>query len=172
MNTGDRQKTVKKGHEAFLNGGTLQEAKFNGDMRNDLYMWSNLRSEYLSEASVASARTYVAGYRRLVMVAAGTGIRGLAPTRSCRATAFCIARSDGASFRPGTLATRPSTGAFTAAIMDTASGDIPVEASLACMQPRRSGRIKRRYGLPRRWRRFRRAALNASYRKGTRAPGS
>jgi hypothetical protein len=60
VNTGDRQKTVKQGHQAFLNGGTLQEAKFNRDMRNDLYMWSNLRSEYLSEASVASARTYVA----------------------------------------------------------------------------------------------------------------
>jgi hypothetical protein len=61
VNTGDRRKTVKQGHEASMNGGVLQEAKFNRDMHDDLYLWSNLRSEYVSEASVASARTYVVG---------------------------------------------------------------------------------------------------------------
>jgi hypothetical protein len=59
VNTGDRHKTVKQGHEALMNGGLLQEAKFNRDMHDDLYMWSNLRSEYMSEASVASARSYI-----------------------------------------------------------------------------------------------------------------
>jgi len=60
VNTGDRHKTVKQGHDALLNGGILQEAKFNREMHDGLYLWSNLRSEYLSEASVGSAQTYVA----------------------------------------------------------------------------------------------------------------
>jgi hypothetical protein len=60
VNTGDRQKNVSKGHEAFLSSGVLKETKFNRDPADGLYAWSNLRSEYLSEASVASARTYVA----------------------------------------------------------------------------------------------------------------
>jgi hypothetical protein len=59
VDTGDRHKTVKQGHEAVLNAGVLREAKFDRDMHDGLYLWSNLRSEYLSEASVASARAYV-----------------------------------------------------------------------------------------------------------------
>lgn len=62
VNTGDRHKTVKQGHEAYLNAGVLKEQKFNTrDLSDGLYAWSNLRSEYLSEASVATARTYVGG---------------------------------------------------------------------------------------------------------------
>lgn len=61
VNTGDRHKTVKKGHAIAFNGGLLQETKFNREQGDGLYAWSNLRSEYLSEASVASARTYVNG---------------------------------------------------------------------------------------------------------------
>jgi hypothetical protein len=59
INMGDRHKTIKKGHEVYLNAGVLKVDKFDRKEDNDLYAWSSLRSEYLSEASASSARTYV-----------------------------------------------------------------------------------------------------------------
>src|SRR6266571_5955538 len=58
----DRNTTVKGGHELALNtGGKLQARGFNkNEVRqdDDLYRWSSLRSEYLSQANVDVARTY------------------------------------------------------------------------------------------------------------------
>ena len=61
---GDRNVTVKGGHELALNSGAKLKAqgfdkKAVAD-NDDLYRWSSLRSEYLSEANVESARVYVA----------------------------------------------------------------------------------------------------------------
>jgi hypothetical protein len=54
---GDAHQDLKKGHEAELAG--LHVTKFDTKSGDDLYRWSDLRSEYLSEASVATARTLV-----------------------------------------------------------------------------------------------------------------
>jgi hypothetical protein len=56
---GDQHQDVKKGHEEELAG--LQVTKFDTKHGDELYQWSDLRSEYLSEASVSSARTYLVG---------------------------------------------------------------------------------------------------------------
>jgi hypothetical protein len=53
---GDRSATVKKGKEISLTGPTLQAKKFDRDVHDDLYNWSNVRSEYLAEAAAQSAR--------------------------------------------------------------------------------------------------------------------
>jgi len=59
---GDREVKVKKGHEAELTG-SVQVAKFNSKTQQDqLYAWSNLRSEYEAQASAQSAHAiYVGG---------------------------------------------------------------------------------------------------------------
>jgi hypothetical protein len=57
----DRNTTVKKGHELALNNAKLKAQEFNKKQvtdNNDLYRWSSLRSEYLAEANVDTARTY------------------------------------------------------------------------------------------------------------------
>ena len=54
----DQEVELKKGREAHVDG-PLQSQKFNRDEHDSLYAWSNLRSEYLSEASAQSARTIV-----------------------------------------------------------------------------------------------------------------
>jgi hypothetical protein len=56
---GDRHLTAKKGKEVVFTNGALQISKFDRNVHDDLYNWSNVRSEYLSEAAVQSARTYV-----------------------------------------------------------------------------------------------------------------
>ena len=59
---GDREVTVKGGHEVTLNApGKLRAAKFdkNAFAGDDLYRWSSLRSSYLAEANVDAARTYL-----------------------------------------------------------------------------------------------------------------
>jgi hypothetical protein len=56
---GDNHQDLKKGKEEDLAG--LHTTKFDTKMGDDLYRWSDLRSEYLSEASVSSARTYLVG---------------------------------------------------------------------------------------------------------------
>ena len=63
VSTEDRNTTVKKGHELALNTEKLKAESFKKDQfaeNDDLYRWSSLRSEYLSEANVDSARLYVA----------------------------------------------------------------------------------------------------------------
>jgi len=63
VNADDRNVTLKKGHELALNSGKVKGQKFdkkelaNG---NDLYRWSSLRSQYLSEANVDTASIYYA----------------------------------------------------------------------------------------------------------------
>ena len=56
---GDKHQDLKKGKEEDLAG--LHTTKFDTKMGDDLYRWSDLRSEYLSEASVSSARSYMVG---------------------------------------------------------------------------------------------------------------
>lgn len=53
---GDQRVELKKGKETYLSA-SLHSQKFDRDERDPLYAWSNLRSEYLAEASVQSART-------------------------------------------------------------------------------------------------------------------
>lgn len=61
---GDRQITVKGGHELALNAvGKLKAQRFDKKQvtqNDDLYRWSSLRSEYLSQANVETARVYFA----------------------------------------------------------------------------------------------------------------
>lgn len=63
---GNRVVSVKGGQNLVLAGtGDLKAHGFNKDdyKRSDLYQWSSLRSSYLAEANVDSARVYVAnGY--------------------------------------------------------------------------------------------------------------
>ena len=59
----DRNTTVKKGHEVALNSGKIKTESFNKNevtQNDDLYRWSSLRSEYLSEANVDAAQMYYA----------------------------------------------------------------------------------------------------------------
>lgn len=62
--TGDHKTVVKGGHELALNNpGKLKAKEFNKkDVANndDLYRWSSLRSQYLSEANVNTAQLYYA----------------------------------------------------------------------------------------------------------------
>jgi hypothetical protein len=62
VSVNDRRTTVKGGHElAFNTDGKMKAQGFNkNDVRqnDDLYRWSSLRSEYLSQANVDAARTY------------------------------------------------------------------------------------------------------------------
>ena len=57
----DHNIMVKKNHELAFNNSKLKAAGFDKDQvtkNDDLYRWSSLRSEYLSEANVNEARTY------------------------------------------------------------------------------------------------------------------
>jgi hypothetical protein len=62
--TGDRQITVKGGHELTLDTpGKLKAQGFNKKEvanNDDLYRWSSLRSQYLSEANINTAQLYYA----------------------------------------------------------------------------------------------------------------
>jgi hypothetical protein len=59
--SGDRQIKVKKGHEADLTG-LVHVAKFDRKTQQDqLYAWSNLRSEYEAQASAESAQNIFVG---------------------------------------------------------------------------------------------------------------
>jgi hypothetical protein len=59
----DRNVTVKKNHELALNAPKLKAKAFDKKQvaqNDDLYRWSSLRSEYLSEANVDAAQRYYA----------------------------------------------------------------------------------------------------------------
>ena len=59
----DHDTTVKKNHQLKLSGATQKAASFNKHevtKNDDLYRWSSLRSEYLSEANVNAAQMYYA----------------------------------------------------------------------------------------------------------------
>lgn len=59
---GDREIKVDGGHEVDLNStGKIKATKFDKKKyeESDLYRWSSLRSEYLSEANVETARVYI-----------------------------------------------------------------------------------------------------------------
>ena len=61
VNADDRNITVKKNHEVALNGEKIKARGFDKDAvtkNDDLYRWSSLRSQYLSEANVDTARIY------------------------------------------------------------------------------------------------------------------
>jgi hypothetical protein len=55
---GDKHIDLGKGHEAFVSS-PLKAQKFDRDQHDQLYAWSNLRSEYTAEASMDAARTVV-----------------------------------------------------------------------------------------------------------------
>ena len=42
-----------------MSAASLKQSSFDRNQVDDLYHWSNLRSEYVSEANIDSARTYV-----------------------------------------------------------------------------------------------------------------
>jgi hypothetical protein len=57
----DRSTTVKKDHQVDLSSAKIKARDFNKKevtKNDDLYRWSSLRSEYLSEANVDTARLY------------------------------------------------------------------------------------------------------------------
>jgi hypothetical protein len=57
----DHNITVKKNHELAFNNPKLKAREFDKDQvtkNDDLYRWSSLRSEYLSEANVNAAKQY------------------------------------------------------------------------------------------------------------------
>ena len=56
VNQGNEHVDLKKGKETPLDH--LQAQRFDKNQVDDLYQWSDLRSRYLSEASVASAQNY------------------------------------------------------------------------------------------------------------------
>lgn len=59
----ERNTNVKKAHEVALNSDRVKPQRFNKDhvaQHDDLYRWSSLRSEYLSEANVDMANLYYA----------------------------------------------------------------------------------------------------------------
>ncbi len=57
VNEGDSHVDVKKGKQTSV--AQLHTENFDTKQTDDLYNWSDLRSRYLSEASVQSARTYI-----------------------------------------------------------------------------------------------------------------
>ena len=59
LKEGEKTEDLKKGKEVNL--PDLKTEKFDRKQGDQLYRWSDLRSEYLSEASVSSARSYVGG---------------------------------------------------------------------------------------------------------------
>lgn len=61
VTAGDRQVKVTKGHQAPLVGVVKAEKFDPNHAHGSLYAWSSLRSEYVAEASMQSARTLVAG---------------------------------------------------------------------------------------------------------------
>ena len=61
VNANDRNTTVKKNHEVELASARIKASRFDAkavQQNDDLYRWSSLRSEYLSEANVDTARLY------------------------------------------------------------------------------------------------------------------
>lgn len=57
----DRTVELKSGHEVLLNGPakTQKFDKKQTENNDQLYAWSKMRSEYMSEASAATSRTYI-----------------------------------------------------------------------------------------------------------------
>ena len=63
VNADDRNTTVKKDHEVALSGAKIKSHGFDKKevtQNDDLYRWSSLRSEYLSQANVQTAQLYYA----------------------------------------------------------------------------------------------------------------
>jgi FecR-like protein len=63
VSSNDRNTTVKKGREVALNSAKIKATDFDKKevtQNDDLYRWSSLRSEYLSQANVDAAQMYFA----------------------------------------------------------------------------------------------------------------
>jgi hypothetical protein len=59
---GSHRVEIKDGHELNVADGNLKTHGFDKkNFEGDLYNWSRLRSSYLAEANITTARTYVAG---------------------------------------------------------------------------------------------------------------
>lgn len=61
VNFNGQSKEISGGHEIALNGGPLKSVHFDKKSRDDLYVWSNVRSNYLAEASGSMAQNIYAG---------------------------------------------------------------------------------------------------------------
>jgi hypothetical protein len=57
---GDKKIDLGKGHETVLSG-LLKSEKFDSKKKDDLYAWSNVRSEYNASASYSSVQSYASG---------------------------------------------------------------------------------------------------------------
>src|ERR1700691_2022894 len=57
-----QSKEFGKGKEVFINGQPLKTVSFDRKAEDDLYQWSSVRSAYLAEANMATARTIYMGY--------------------------------------------------------------------------------------------------------------
>jgi hypothetical protein len=55
-------KEFGKGKEVVVNGEPLKTASFDRKAEDDLYRWSNVRSDYLAEANASTARNIYMGY--------------------------------------------------------------------------------------------------------------
>jgi hypothetical protein len=55
-------KELSKGRELFINGEPLKTVGFDRKAEDDLYRWSSVRSAYLAEANMSTARTIYMGY--------------------------------------------------------------------------------------------------------------
>jgi len=61
VNNGDQSIELSKGKQTVV-GATLQAQKFDTKSEDDLYAWSNVRSQYNSTASYMAASSYVGPY--------------------------------------------------------------------------------------------------------------
>jgi hypothetical protein len=64
LQDGDRRIKIKGSHEVALNAPELKSVKFNKknfETSDDLYRWSRLRSEYVAEANLEEAPSYILG---------------------------------------------------------------------------------------------------------------
>ena len=57
-----QSKEFGKGKEVYVNGQPLKTVGFDRKAEDDLYQWSSVRSAYLAEANMATARTIYMGY--------------------------------------------------------------------------------------------------------------
>jgi len=55
-------KELGQGKEVAINGEPLKTVRFDRKAEDDLYRWSSVRSAYLAEANVATARSVYMGY--------------------------------------------------------------------------------------------------------------
>jgi len=99
-----KTKELGKGREVVANGAPLKTVGFDRKAEDDLFRWSSVRSAYLAEANMSTARTIYMGYDPYG-VRGGIGIHTSRRGHGCRVTDSSTARSDIRSFRRATWCT-------------------------------------------------------------------